>query len=276
MRRVVALALSLLAVASLSAQAVASESDASSTGAVIANAAIAPLRDALSRNASALCADFVPSVAATLVSTAAPGASCQAAAEQVFAATAPNEPPSLGAPVLEHAPKVDHLELAGAHATITTTIGLSGRLTVELEELGGSWLVSSPARLATIAGCRLAGSHACPPGAKVFVFVYAPPRGQDLSLSAPPPAAVKRAGARVTHEFESGRTDVAQSGCLACHRIGQDGNRGPGQNLTHVGNTLSRAQIEHVILHPSAPMPSFKNLPPRKLHDIVRFLSLLR
>jgi menaquinol-cytochrome c reductase cytochrome b/c subunit len=69
---------------------------------------------------------------------------------------------------------------------------------------------------------------------------------------------------------------VAQSGCLACHRIGAQGNSGPGPDLTHIGSTLSAEQIEHAILDPSAPMPSFKNLPAVKLKDVVEFLAQFR
>ena len=77
-------------------------------------------------------------------------------------------------------------------------------------------------------------------------------------------------------EVEAGRLDVAQSGCLACHRIGDSGNRGPGENLTHIGSKLSEREIVHAIVDPRAPMPSFRHLPAEKLHDTVRFLAALR
>jgi menaquinol-cytochrome c reductase cytochrome b/c subunit len=69
---------------------------------------------------------------------------------------------------------------------------------------------------------------------------------------------------------------VAQSGCLACHRLGQDGNHGPGPGLTHIGSMLSRHGIEHALINPSAPMPSFKHLPAAKLKAVAEFLSELR
>ena len=31
---------------------------------------------------------------------------------------------------------------------------------------------------------------------------------------------------------------VAQSGCLACHKIGENGNDGPGPELTDIGDKL--------------------------------------
>lgn len=119
----------LLGIAALSTPAAATQE--TNRRRTIAEAAITPLRDALARNATSLCADFVPSVAAALVADATSGDGCQAAAERVFAETAPNEPRALGAPALEHTPKIDHLDVAGTHATIT--IGSSGPLTVKLE-----------------------------------------------------------------------------------------------------------------------------------------------
>jgi hypothetical protein len=95
------------------------------------------------------------------------------------------------------------------------------------------------------------------------------------SAIAPPPA-VRRAGGRELAEFKLGRTAMAQSGCLACHRIGSEGNRGPGPALTHIGSALSRRGIEHALTDPSAPMPSFKHLPAAKFKALVEFLSELR
>ncbi len=109
-----------------------------------------------------------------------------------------------------------------------------------------------------------------------------PHLGIDLATGGPvqftvtPPPAVVRAGKRQLAQFEQGRTVVAQSGCLACHRIGQTGNRGPGPNLTHIGSGLSRRGIEHAIIDPTAPMPSFKHLPAAKFKAVVTFLHELR
>ena len=44
-------------------------------------------------------------------------------------------------------------------------------------------------------------------------------------------------------------------------KIGQIGNPGPGQNLTHIGARLSPHEIENVLVSSSAPMPSFKRTP---------------
>jgi menaquinol-cytochrome c reductase cytochrome b/c subunit len=106
-------------------------------------------------------------------------------------------------------------------------------------------------------------------------FLVAPVFGSSPPLPAVPPA-VKRAGGKTLREFKTGRLVYAQSGCAACHRIGTMGNARPGPNLTHVGARLPSAAIMRAILHPTAPMPSFKGLPHAKLEAIVEFLSLLR
>lgn len=94
-----------------------------------------------------------------------------------------------------------------------------------------------------------------------------------IEVQAPP--AVRAAGGRRLAEFRLGRRVTAESGCLACHKIGDSGNRGPGPNLTHVDSRLSPAGIERAILHPTPPMPAFDRLPPKKRRALVTFLSLL-
>ena len=43
---------------------------------------------------------------------------------------------------------------------------------------------------------------------------------------------------QVAPEYEAGKLVAAQSGCLACHKIGENGNDGPGPELTEIGNVL--------------------------------------
>jgi ubiquinol-cytochrome c reductase cytochrome b subunit/menaquinol-cytochrome c reductase cytochrome b/c subunit len=76
--------------------------------------------------------------------------------------------------------------------------------------------------------------------------------------------------------FRAGELVVGQSGCLACHQIGSNGNNGPGPNLTHVGSLLPAQAIASTLRNPTPPMPSFRNLPPKKFQQIVGFLSQLQ
>src|SRR5579864_2482033 len=64
--------------------------------------------------------------------------------------------------------------------------------------------------------------------------------------------------------FNAGEVVVGESGCLACHTIGEAGNNGPGPILTHIANTVPAQQIASTLRNPTPPMPSFKNLPPDK------------
>ena len=69
---------------------------------------------------------------------------------------------------------------------------------------------------------------------------------------------------------------VGESGCLACHEIGSNGNNGPGPNLTHIAQHRSRGAIASTLSNPTPPMPSFKNLPTKKFNDLVGFLAELQ
>ena len=62
----------------------------------------------------------------------------------------------------------------------------------------------------------------------------------------------------VAAQYEEGKLVVAQSGCLACHKIGHNGNDGPGPDLTDIANKLPKAAILRTLENPTAPMPSFE------------------
>ena len=80
----------------------------------------------------------------------------------------------------------------------------------------------------------------------------------------------------VAEQYEPGKLVVAQSGCLACHKIGENGNGGPGPNLTDIADKLPRAAILRTLENPTAPMPSFAGLPEEKKTAMVDFLAQLR
>jgi mono/diheme cytochrome c family protein len=76
--------------------------------------------------------------------------------------------------------------------------------------------------------------------------------------------------------FEEGKQVTAQSGCLACHKIGENGNDGPGPPLTDIGQRLPRQAIARTLINPTAPMPSFRDLPPDQFNNMVEFLAQLK
>ena len=80
----------------------------------------------------------------------------------------------------------------------------------------------------------------------------------------------------VAEQYEEGKLIVAQSGCLACHKIGHNGNDGPGPDLTEIANVLPKAAILRTLENPTPPMPSFAGMPEEKKAAMVDFLAQLR
>jgi menaquinol-cytochrome c reductase cytochrome b/c subunit len=81
---------------------------------------------------------------------------------------------------------------------------------------------------------------------------------------------------KVAPSLEKGKLVAAQSGCLACHKIGENGNDGPGPHLSNIGNLLEPGAIRRTLENPTAPMPSFRNLPEDKKAALVDFLASLK
>jgi menaquinol-cytochrome c reductase cytochrome b/c subunit len=100
----------------------------------------------------------------------------------------------------------------------------------------------------------------------------ASPNSVDLA----PPSSLTASEAAT---FRAGELVVGQSGCLACHVIGENGNNGPGPPLTKIGTIERPAAIASTLRNPTAPMPSFKGLGqqyPQKFSNLVSFLSELQ
>jgi cytochrome c2 len=80
---------------------------------------------------------------------------------------------------------------------------------------------------------------------------------------------------KVAPQFEAGKEVVASSGCLACHKLGENGNHGPGPELTHIASRIPRAAIVRSLEIGPGIMPSFRELPPKKLNQLADFLASL-
>jgi ubiquinol-cytochrome c reductase cytochrome b subunit/menaquinol-cytochrome c reductase cytochrome b/c subunit len=100
--------------------------------------------------------------------------------------------------------------------------------------------------------------------------------GPPTSIDMPTPASVRAQGGATLASYEKGRQVAAQSGCLACHKIGENGNDGPGPPLTQIASRLPKQAIARTLINPTAPMPSFRNLPRDKFDALVTFLSQLK
>jgi ubiquinol-cytochrome c reductase cytochrome b subunit/menaquinol-cytochrome c reductase cytochrome b/c subunit len=113
-------------------------------------------------------------------------------------------------------------------------------------------------------------------GAMAFLTYQGANAGTPTALNIATPAAVTQQGPAAVKQFNEGRLVVAQSGCEACHEIGGNGNNGPGPVLTNIASRLPRQGIARTLVNPTAPMPSFKNLPSKKFEAVVDFLSQLK
>jgi quinol---cytochrome c reductase cytochrome c subunit, bacillus type len=113
-------------------------------------------------------------------------------------------------------------------------------------------------------------------GAMAFLTYSGANAGSPTAIEMKTPKSVLAQGGTILAEYEAGKKVVAQSGCEACHKIGDNGNDGPGPQLTHIGSRLPRQGIARTLVNPTAPMPSFKNLPPKKFNAVVAFLSQLK
>jgi quinol-cytochrome oxidoreductase complex cytochrome b subunit len=80
---------------------------------------------------------------------------------------------------------------------------------------------------------------------------------------------------QVAPQYEAGKQVVAQSGCLACHKLGENGNHGPGPDLTHIAQNIPRAAIIRSVEIGPGIMPSYRDLPPKKINQLADFLSSL-
>lgn len=81
---------------------------------------------------------------------------------------------------------------------------------------------------------------------------------------------------KVAAQYEPGKLVAAQAGCLACHKIGHNGNDGPGPELTDIANKLPKAAILRTLENPTAPMPAYKDMDQKQKLALVDFLSQLR
>ncbi len=183
------------------------------------------------------------------------------------------------------------LSMGGVPITITrvrvleTLAGKPLATTIKLRQTGSSAVIPSGACEPLVSSGRRYLAYLAPftlrPGGEQIdgqyvivggsqgLFVLRHPRVP--ALSGPPASSPTKPSAS-----PSGRTVFEQAGCLACHRLGQAGNNGPGQDLTDVGLRLSATAIRHALVNPTAPMPSFRALSGPDLRALIDYLVHLR
>jgi mono/diheme cytochrome c family protein len=99
--------------------------------------------------------------------------------------------------------------------------------------------------------------------------------GSPNQIDMPTPQSVIAQGGPTLRAFEAGRQVVAQSGCLACHKIAENGGT-LGPNLTKIGARLAGQAIDRTLQNPTAPMPSYASMPADKRAALVAFLTHLK
>ena len=79
-------------------------------------------------------------------------------------------------------------------------------------------------------------------------------------------------------QFEEGKEITASSGCLGCHKIGENGNT-LGPNLTEIGSRLGKDAIARTLVNPTPPMPSyapFRKSNPEQFDKLVQYVASLK
>jgi menaquinol-cytochrome c reductase cytochrome b/c subunit len=79
-------------------------------------------------------------------------------------------------------------------------------------------------------------------------------------------------------QYEEGKEITASAGCLACHKIGENGGT-LGPNLTDIGDRLGQAAIARTLVNPTAPMPSFRSFreeKPEQFDKLVQYVASLK
>jgi menaquinol-cytochrome c reductase cytochrome b/c subunit len=78
--------------------------------------------------------------------------------------------------------------------------------------------------------------------------------------------------------LEKGQEVMASSGCLGCHKVGENGNT-LGPNLSNVGDRLGMAAIARTLVNPTPPMPPYRTLQqdnPEQFQQLVQYVASLR
>ena len=81
---------------------------------------------------------------------------------------------------------------------------------------------------------------------------------------------------KVAPQYEPGKELVAQTGCLACHTIGDNGNGTLGPELTEVGARIPRNAILRSLEAGPGIMPAFDDFSQKQLNQIADFLASLK
>ena len=114
--------------------------------------------------------------------------------------------------------------------------------------------------IATVAGLATIAAMA-------YLTILGALAGSPTEIDKPAPPGLKR-----------GQEVMASSGCLGCHKVGENGNT-LGPNLTEVGDRLGRDAIARTLVNPTPPMPPYARLQkdnPKQFSQLVDYVASLK
>src|SRR5919109_258094 len=103
--------------------------------------------------------------------------------------------------------------------------------------------------------------------AMAYLTIVGALAGSPTEIDKPAPPGLKK-----------GQEVMASSGCLGCHKVGENGNT-LGPNLTTVGDRLGKDAIARTLVNPTPPMPPYRRLQkdnPDQFNQLVRYVASLR
>ncbi len=235
-----------------------------------------PYRAIAYRDARMLCKDFTATVAERLALTVTNTDSCEKKVAQVFSDETSLESRQwleVGRHVI-----IGHISQRGNNAKVVISYANQPnvRFQVLLERTGGRWRIATLPVFAVLNNCVSKQLPAkCHGKTHLLWFTMGSLQHSAAPLIKVPLSMIERSN-QERQEFMMGSRVAVNTGCLACHRIDQRGNIGPGSPLTDIGSRLNKMQLRAALLHTAAPMPAYKYLPDSEQKSLVTFLSLLR
>jgi len=103
--------------------------------------------------------------------------------------------------------------------------------------------------------------------AMAYLTVQGALAGSPTEIDQPAPPGLKR-----------GQEVMASSGCLGCHKVGDNGNT-LGPNLSDVGDRLGKDAIARTLVNPTPPMPTYTQLKqenPKQFDQLVKYVASLK
>jgi menaquinol-cytochrome c reductase cytochrome b/c subunit len=103
--------------------------------------------------------------------------------------------------------------------------------------------------------------------AMTYLTIVGALAGSPTEIDTPAPPGLKR-----------GQEVMASSGCLGCHKVGDNGNT-LGPNLSQIGAKLGKDAIARTLVNPTSPMPSyakFQREHPKQFNQLVKYVASLK